>query len=117
MSRSLFLPLALDAERDGAGLEPRLFAEMNKASNSWPIKTRLVHKPIRQRLQEENERVLFCIRQTQTTNFSRVHIGGRLRHWPAGGSFARIMWLTARQHIARVVEMHDLLQAGKISIV
>src|SRR5882757_1935522 len=113
---ALSLRLSLDAEPNGAGSEPCLFAEMNKAS-SWPIKTRLVHKPIRQRLQEENERVLFCIRQTQTTNFARVHIGGRLRHWPAGGSFARIMWLTARQHIARVVEMHDLLQAGKISIV
>src|SRR6267378_4282766 len=39
------LRLSLDADRDGAGLEPRLFAEMNKASNGWPIKTRLVHKP------------------------------------------------------------------------
>src|SRR5437868_2394238 len=78
LSRSLVLRLALDAELNGAGLKPRLFAEMNKASNGWPIKTRLVHKPIRQRLHEENERVLFCIRQTQTSNFARVHVGGRL---------------------------------------
>src|ERR1700704_219028 len=113
---ALSLRLSLDAEPNGAGSEPCLFAEMNKASNSWPIKTRLVHKPIRQRLHEENERVLFCIRQTQTTNFARVHIGGRLLRWPAGRTFARIMGLAARQHIARVVEMHDLLQAGKISI-
>src|SRR5216684_7651648 len=42
--------------------------------------------------------------------------GGRLRRWPAGRTFTRIMGLAARQHIARVVEMHDLLQAGKISI-
>src|SRR5882757_7454636 len=87
----------LDAEPNGAGPEPCLFAEMNKASNGWPIKTRLVHKPIRQRLHEENKRVLFCIRQTQTTNFAGVHIGGRLRRWPAGRTFARIMGLAARQ--------------------
>src|SRR5258705_13910087 len=92
------------------------FAEIKKTSNGWPIKTRLVHEPIRQRLHEENERVLFCIRQTQTTNFARVHIGGRLPRPPAGRTFARIMGLAARQHIARVVEMHDMLQAGKIPI-
>src|SRR3981189_2654768 len=113
---ALSLRLSLDAEPNGAGPEPWLFAELNKASNGWPIKTRLVHKPIRQRLHEENERVLVCIRQTQTTNFARVHIGGRLWRWPAGRTFARIMGLAARQHIARVIEMHDLLQAGKISI-
>src|SRR6266404_3388998 len=114
---ALSLRLSLDAEPNGAWPEPCLFAEMTKASNGWPIKTRLVHKPIRQRLHEENERVLFCIRQTQTTNFARVHIGGRLRRWPAGRTFARIMGLAARQHIACVVEMHDLLQAREITIV
>src|SRR5258705_9188285 len=113
---ALSLRLSLDAEPNGAGPEPRLFAEMNNASSGWPIKTRLVHKPIRQRLHEENERVLFCIRQTQTSNFARVHIGGRLPRWPAGPTFAPIMGMAARQHIARVVEMHDLLPAGKISI-
>src|SRR6267154_4271367 len=93
-------PLSLCASRwtqslTEQGPEPCLFAEMNKAINGWPIKTRLVHKPIRQRLHEENERVLFCIRQTQTTNFARVHIGGRLRRWPAGRTFTRIMGLAA----------------------
>jgi len=66
---------------------------MNKASNGWPIKARIVHKPIRQRPHEENERVLFCIRQTQTTNVARVHVGDRLRRWAAGRTFARIMGL------------------------
>jgi hypothetical protein len=50
------------------------------------------------------------------TNFARVHIGSRLRRRPAGRTFTRIMGLAARQHIARVVEMHDLLQASEISI-
>src|SRR5712671_3122865 len=92
------------------------FAGINKAINGWPTNTRLVHKPIRPRLHEENECVLFCVRQTPTTNFARVHIGGRLRRWPAGRTFTRIMGLAARQHVARVVEMCYLLQAGKISI-
>src|SRR5258708_29775444 len=91
------------------------FAKINKAINGWPIKTRLVHRPIRQRLHEENERVLFWVRQTQTTNFARVYIGGALRRWPASRTLTRIMGLAARQHIARVVEMHHLLPAGKKS--
>jgi hypothetical protein len=82
-SRSLFCAYRW-TQNDGAGLEPRLCAEMNKANNGWPIKARIVHKPIRQRLHEESERVLFCIRQTQTTNVARVHVGDRLRRWAAG---------------------------------
>jgi hypothetical protein len=83
--------------------EPCRFAEIKKASNGWSTKKRSVHKPIGQRLHEENERVLFCIGQTQMTNFARVHIGGRFRRWLGGRAFARIMGLAARQHIARVL--------------
>jgi hypothetical protein len=83
--------------------EPCRFAEIKKATNGWSTKTRSVHKPIGQRLHEENERVLFCIGQTQMTNFARVHIGGRFRRWLGGRAFARIMGLAARQHIARVL--------------
>jgi hypothetical protein len=91
-SRSLFCAYRW-TQNDGAGLEPRLCVEMNKASNGWPIKARIVRKPIRQRPHEENERVLLCIRQTQTTNVARVHVGDRLRRRAAGRTFARIMGL------------------------
>jgi hypothetical protein len=41
------------------------FAEIKKASNSWPIKTRLVHKPIpvkpQRRPQERREKLLALV--------------------------------------------------------
>jgi len=110
-----------EAERDGAGREPCLFAEMNKAINGWPVKTRLLltdgYKPISQRLHEAHDRILICVRQAQSPNSARVHVVGRLRRRPARRTFSGIIRLASRQHIARIVEMHDRFQAREITIV
>ena len=92
------------------------FAEINKAINGWPIKRRLVHIPIRQRLHEDNERVLVGVSQPEASDFARVHVIGRLRRGPACRALAGVMGLASRQDVARVVEMHDLLQAREISV-
>src|SRR6266700_7583773 len=72
---------------------------------------------IRQRLYEAHEGVLLFLRQTQPPDSLRVHVGGRLRCRPARRAFARIVGLAARQDVARVVEMHDGLQAREIPVV
>ena len=75
------------------------------------------HKPIRQRLHEAHERILLLVRQAQASHPARVHVVGRLRRRPARRTFAGIMGLAARQDVARVVEVHDRLQAREISVV
>src|ERR1700726_1013231 len=74
------------------------------------------HKAVRQRLHEAHDRILLCLRQAEAPDFARVDVLGRLRRGPAGRAFTGVMGRAARQHIARVVEMHDLLQARKISV-
>jgi Cu/Ag efflux pump CusA len=65
---------------------------------------------------EGHKRILFCVGRAEVPDFARVHVVGRLRCGPARRAFAGIMGLATRQHISRVVEVHDLLQAGEISI-
>src|SRR6202023_3626440 len=75
------------------------------------------HKPVRQRLHEAHDRILLCVRQAQAPNSARVHVVGRLRRRPAYRTFTDVMELAARQDVARVVEVHDRLQAREISVV
>jgi hypothetical protein len=53
----------------------------------------------------------------EVPDLARDHILGRFRCGPAACRFPGVMGPTARQHVARVVEMHDGLQALEISIV
>src|SRR6266446_6879066 len=69
------------------------------------------HEPVGQRLHEADDRILLCVCQAQAPNSARVHIGGRFRRRPASRTFIGVMGPAARQDVARVVEMHDRLQA------
>ena len=75
------------------------------------------HEPVGQRLHEAHDRILLCVRQAQAPNSARVHVVGRFRRRPACRTFIDVMGLAARQDVARVVEMHDRLQAREISVV
>jgi hypothetical protein len=55
--------------------------------------------------------------QAQPSHSFGIDVVGRLRCGPARRILAGIIGLTARQDVPRVVEMHDLLQAGEVSIV
>src|SRR6202011_1330468 len=75
------------------------------------------HEPVGQRLHEADDRILLCVRQAQAPNSARVHVVGRFRRRPACRTFTHVVGLAARQDVARVVEMHDRLQAREISVV
>src|SRR6266446_3117325 len=75
------------------------------------------HEPVGQRLHEADDRILVRVRQAQAPNFARVHVVGRFRRRPACRTFIDVVRLAARQDVARVVEMHDRLQAREISVV
>lgn len=47
-----------------------------QGNNDWAIKTRLVCPPIRERLHEDNERVLLGFRQAEAAYAAGVHVGG-----------------------------------------
>ena len=55
--------------------------------------------------------------QTGVPDFTAVHVGGRFRRGPTRRAFASIMGLASRQDIARIVEMHNPLQAREVSVV
>src|SRR6267142_647310 len=74
------------------------------------------HESVRQRLHEAHEGILLCVRQAKASNSAPVHVGGRFRRRPARRTFTGIMRLAARQHVARVVEVHDRLQTREVSI-
>src|SRR3977135_3227662 len=50
-------------------------------------------------------------------NLTCVHVGGRLWRGPACRAFARLIGLTAWPNAARVVEVHDGLEAFEIAVV
>ena len=75
------------------------------------------HEPVGQGLHEAHDRILLCVRQAQAPNSARVHVVGRFRRRPTCRTFIDVVGLAARQNVARVVEMHDRLQARKISVV
>ena len=77
----------------------------------------LLVEPVGQRLHEADDRILLCVRQVQPPNSARVHIFGRFRRRPACRTFIDVVGLAARQDVARVVEMHDRLQAGEVAVV
>src|SRR5258707_13554595 len=72
---------------------------------------------IRQRLHEAHEGVLLLLRQAQPPDSLRVHVGGPLWCRPARRAFARIVGLSARQNVARVVQIHDGFQARETPVV
>src|SRR5262245_46602623 len=93
-------------------------SEVSPKADSTPAARTLTRREaIRQRLHENHERILLWVREVQPAHSFGVHIGGRLRLRPARNTLARIIWSAARQHVTRVVEMHDGLQAGEVSIV
>src|SRR5215510_16507724 len=75
------------------------------------------HKAVRERLHEAHERILLCIRQTESPHPFCVHVVSRLRCRPADRAFAGIIGRAARQDVPRVVEMHNDFEALKISVV
>jgi hypothetical protein len=75
------------------------------------------HVTVGQRLHEGDDRVLLGIGQLEMAHRLHVHVVGLFRRRPAFGSLARVMRRTARQHVTRIVEIHDPFQALEIAIV
>src|SRR5271166_375153 len=78
-------------------------------------------EPIRQRLQESDELVFFCVGQTEIAD-RQVLVVLLFRHRPAGYLLYRAFRAMPRQDresvfVTRVVEMHDFLQAQEIPVV
>jgi hypothetical protein len=57
------------------------------------------------------------VRPRCPTLLVRIHIVGRFRCGPLGRRFAGIIGLAPRQHVARIVEMHDRFEALEVSVV
>src|SRR5262245_15163304 len=117
------------ADELGAELDVAPFP-MRSLALRLPLRVRYRRKPIartartltrreaiRQRLHEIHERILLRVREVQPAHSFGVHIGSRLRWRPARDALARFIWSAARQNVTRVVETHDGLQAGEVSIV
>jgi hypothetical protein len=75
------------------------------------------HEPIGERLHEAHDGIFFSVRQAKAPDFACVHVGGRLRRGPTCRPFASVTGLATRQDVARVVEVHDRLQALEITVV
>src|SRR3984893_11135526 len=75
------------------------------------------HKPIRQRLHEAHDGIFLGIRKAETTNALGVQVVGRFRCRPARRALAGIVRLASRQGAARIIEMHDRLEALEITVV
>jgi hypothetical protein len=74
------------------------------------------HAAARQSLHEAYQCIFFGIRQAHLPDLARVHIADRFRRGPAGDPFARIVGLTAHQHVACIVEVHDSFQIPEVSV-
>src|SRR5713101_4804592 len=71
---------------------------------------------VRQGLHEDDDGILFLLTQAEITELSRVHVFRIFGRGPTRNFLARVIRRTARQDIARVVEMHDLLEALEVTV-
>ena len=72
---------------------------------------------VTKRPEEGNDCVLLRVGQSKPSHEPRVHVRGCFRCRPAAYSFTGIIRLATRQDVARVVEVHDRLEALEIAIV
>ncbi len=75
------------------------------------------HKSVRQSLHEAHNRIFLRVRKAEPPNSALVHVFGRLGRRPACCAFTDVMGLAAWKYVARVVEVHDRLQALEVTIV
>src|SRR5216683_2952931 len=76
-----------------------------------------LHVSIRQGLHERNDGILLILAEAEIAELARVHVCDDLRRRPARDLLAGIISRAARQDVACVVEMHDVLEAGEVPIV
>src|SRR5579859_5845884 len=72
---------------------------------------------VRQRLEEADQGILLVIAQAEIAELADVEILNDFGRGPARYSFAGIIRFASRQDVTRIVEVHDVLQAGEIAVV
>jgi hypothetical protein len=71
---------------------------------------------VRQGFHEDDDGILFLFAQAEITELSRVHVFRIFGRGPTRNFLAGVIRRTARQDIARVVEMYDLLEALEVTV-
>src|ERR1700730_5433459 len=75
------------------------------------------HQPSRRPLHAAHDRTFLGSRKAETPNALGVQVVGRFRCGPARRALAGIVRLASRQGVARIIEVHDRLEALEIAVV
>ena len=76
-----------------------------------------LHEAVAERLHEAYQRIFLFVRKPEPPHELGVHIVDGLWHRPARRTLAGVIGGAAPQDVARVVEVHDRLEALEVTIV
>ena len=76
-----------------------------------------LHETVRERLHEADQCIFLLVGQAEPPHALCIDVVGRFRRGPAADALPRIIGAAARQKIARVVEVHDRLEALEVTVV